>query len=1212
MPGEKGFLSLLVVVLVAGTAYYLPSSAGSAARSTASAVVAPVATSVSGGASDNRSPRREDAISLLAEHFGKADLVDETTENPDVVGRLKALRLPGNIAVEFLIATVPDPIDSNARWQFDPIYDSIQRAVSAKGYSFDRFYIPDWDPSRNPDADQRRVGGLHERLPGVVLFRRNDNAFLVVLLAFETATGGVHPIALRRALLTVAQWSAECRKSDRAVEMPCTGPVATDDIRILGPTFSGSIPSIGAAIDAVIADGTTPHFTIVSGAATSDINRQLLETPERNGTVRYSATVLSDKELLNALSGFLAEHVDRGRMAVLVESNTAYGESLRTSLLSQNDNTLCRNGCTVLPFPLHISRLRNAVDNGASVANSPATLRRGVPLSLDEPSNPEDQMPSMAPRLTSSSTDVAISQILNTIEREDIAVIGLFATDARDKLFLAQQIMLQSPNALLFTMDGDLLFTHPDFVRYTRGMIVASSYPLFTGTQLWKPTATGTAIRQQFVSASAQGVYNAGLALLAYGLDGHPLTTELVPLVDYRSAGSAQPSDSGPYAWMSAVGRNGMLPIDRQVVRCAGCWTFKNSLPPTPKDDDRPIHASASMIVVFIGFQAFIAWYFWKQSARLLASGMAHHPWTVGRTWDALCEMALVIAQYGTLIVLEAHNVVMKEYSSGSEAWVAWSFGLVAKYSAVVLWGALAVLGLVRHGSGIGRLLWSVPPRPRLRRIAASAGLIVPFGVVVAAIVALPNVTAGLMGAQPLPTLNRGLQLFSGLSPFDPVMVIVVAVYGWSSVQRIRVTTPTLLRIDRNELDRLAVGGFVRLSHKVANVVESVDAWFVFAALAVASIIGYVLLAFIADVQTIENARFDAFFLFGWVLLQALVVASLTSHFRLWRATQELLKSLSVHPIVGAFDRVPRELFAKRLPAARPRLIHITHAVNAHASMVARRNSAESSVPRADPGSLAIATAVNDHARAIRTLTPSLALGPAASRPPFKTGEELRKVLAEILSVLPGDPPPASATVSQVSPLEPPPAPPQPELSAKLEGELRRNGRKDIADSDTWKAVIGEAASIVPQLRFQPVAGSGAGWEADGETFVAVTIALMVRELSARVVRSIHVIFGALLALVVYEMSLRAYPRGLMLGLTWMYVAAGVMATLFTLVSAERDVVLSRLAGTTPGKIQWDAVFVTRTLIPVLFAVFTLLAMQFPAVGNLLLGWLKPMQTAIP
>ena len=70
----------------------------------------------------------------------------------------------------------------------------------------------------------------------------------------------------------------------------------------------------------------------------------------------------------------------------------------------------------------------------------------------------------MAPRLTSSSTDVAIAQILSTINREQLTVIGLFATDARDKLFLAQQISSRSPDALMFTVEGDLLFTHRDFV----------------------------------------------------------------------------------------------------------------------------------------------------------------------------------------------------------------------------------------------------------------------------------------------------------------------------------------------------------------------------------------------------------------------------------------------------------------------------------------------------------------------------------------------------------------------------------------------------------------------------------------------------------------------------------------------------------------------------------------------------------------------------
>ena len=201
MPGEKGFLSVLVVALVASTAYYLPNATGGSPARSASSTLAQGSASVGGSAAAANGPRREDAISLLTDHFGitTGGGVDDSLESPQVASRLRGLGLPAaQMTLEFLVATVPDPIDSNARWQFDPIYDSIQRAVSARGYSLDRFYIPDWDPTRDPDAGQRTSGGLHERLPGVVLFRRNGNEFLAVLLVFETATAGVHPIALRR------------------------------------------------------------------------------------------------------------------------------------------------------------------------------------------------------------------------------------------------------------------------------------------------------------------------------------------------------------------------------------------------------------------------------------------------------------------------------------------------------------------------------------------------------------------------------------------------------------------------------------------------------------------------------------------------------------------------------------------------------------------------------------------------------------------------------------------------------------------------------------------------------------------------------------------------------------------------------------------------------------------------------------------------------
>jgi hypothetical protein len=85
-----------------------------------------------------------------------------------------------------------------------------------------------------------------------------------------------------------------------------------------------------------------------------------------------------------------------------------------------------------------------------------------------------------------------------------------------------------------------------------------------------------------------------------------------------------------------------------------------------------------------------------------------------------------------------------------------------------------------------------------------------------------------------------------------------------------------------------------------------------------------------------------------------------------------------------------------------------------------------------------------------------------------------------------------------------------------------------------------------------------------------------------------------------------------MLAILWLYVIAGVCTAVATVVSFERDAVMSRMAGTSSGKIEWDAAFLQRTLIPLLFALLTLFAVQFPGAGGTLLQWLRPMQTALP
>ena len=128
-----------------------------------------------------------------------------------------------------------------------------------------------------------------------------------------------------------------------------------------------------------------------------------------------------------------------------------------------------------LPFPIHISRLRadTQAERGSSAQNRSAP-QRFASLSFDDPGTPTDQMPSFSPKLTSGSVELILANILDTLQREHITTVVSLPRDTRDKLFLAQQISRALPAVTLFTIESDLLFVHPDYNSYARGMIVAS------------------------------------------------------------------------------------------------------------------------------------------------------------------------------------------------------------------------------------------------------------------------------------------------------------------------------------------------------------------------------------------------------------------------------------------------------------------------------------------------------------------------------------------------------------------------------------------------------------------------------------------------------------------------------------------------------------------------------------------------------------------
>src|SRR5262249_43041048 len=136
--------------------------------------------------------------------------------------------------LKFLIALVPDPLDSQQPAAFDLAMDGIQQGFAyasevRKGYLPDRIWIP-WN-------DEATVAGKGYRTaPGLLLFRRlkerGGRQLFGVLLVGETPRTGIHKAAFSAALQLVADLS----------------PASQSSVRILGPSYSGSALSLQMAL----------------------------------------------------------------------------------------------------------------------------------------------------------------------------------------------------------------------------------------------------------------------------------------------------------------------------------------------------------------------------------------------------------------------------------------------------------------------------------------------------------------------------------------------------------------------------------------------------------------------------------------------------------------------------------------------------------------------------------------------------------------------------------------------------------------------------------------------------------------------------------------------------------------------------------------------------------------------------------------------------
>lgn len=134
-----------------------------------------------------------------------------------------------------MVLTVPDPLRTRMGLFLDGQVETVERSLQAAGWDFAQQWLPWQDQFDASEGDiesrrkQRRLSREQAELPGILLFRSQGSAeeLFSVFVVPETATAGINGPAFFAAMHMASALT--------------TAPT----IGLLGPTFSGSLPSLG-------------------------------------------------------------------------------------------------------------------------------------------------------------------------------------------------------------------------------------------------------------------------------------------------------------------------------------------------------------------------------------------------------------------------------------------------------------------------------------------------------------------------------------------------------------------------------------------------------------------------------------------------------------------------------------------------------------------------------------------------------------------------------------------------------------------------------------------------------------------------------------------------------------------------------------------------------------------------------------------------------
>jgi hypothetical protein len=350
------------------------------------------------------------------------------------------------------------------------------------------------------DAGAQDAGAHHEQLH--------------LLLVPEDPTAGVDKVSFRAALA-------------------CAHP--GDNLRILGPTFSGSAWSLASLLKAA----GLQSVPVISGSATGD---GVGDVFDRLQLQPFHRTVHSNGALASGFASYLWKLTGEDvPFALLVETASDYGQSFRGSLSSKLKKT------RVLPFPLHVAWL---LGEGSDLLPSRAEDQEQSHPSGDAGvQHVHFARPSAIER---ASARASLETLLTAVSRDGFGYVGIVATDVRDRLFLAQEVHQFLPDVRVVLFESDVLYAAGRATDLPPGTLVVSTYALATNHH-----AVDTSPGMQFESDASLGIYNAMLLLLEQA----DAKGAQAPLLEYAHETMPDGGFNQPPVWISLVGARSTWPL---------------------------------------------------------------------------------------------------------------------------------------------------------------------------------------------------------------------------------------------------------------------------------------------------------------------------------------------------------------------------------------------------------------------------------------------------------------------------------------------------------------------------------------------------------------------------------------------------------------------------------------------------------------------------